>query len=483
MTKGVNKHPSYFDSRSLQDLVAEIQDVYLSDNRPWVVGYSGGKDSTATAQAVFIAIEKLPPEKRHKTVHIISSDTLVETPVVVDHIFSSIKLIGEAAKKKNLPIQTAIVRPAVSDTFWVNILGKGYPAPSNQFRWCTDRMKIKPANRFILDQVAEYGEAVVVLGVRKNESATRNQVISLHKIPGQLLSRHSTLPNAFVYSPIVEFTTDDVWNFLLQAPNPWGGDNRRLVTLYRNAQQGECPLVIDTTTPSCGNSRFGCWTCTVVAADRSMEAMIENGEEWMEPLLEFRELLASTQDPAVKEKYREFKRRDGKVMLKTNDEEGIVYGPYKFSFRKEMLERLLRIQKDLVRQDKNFQLITLPELLEIRRLWQLEQQDWSDSVSQIFETVMGRPLEVLTDDVVSFSQSDLELLKDLCEESELPWQMVAKLLDVERLYDGTSRRKKVLEELSSVLSEHWGSKEQALQRLRDRDSLKQQIIGQENHVL
>lgn len=433
MSRPGSKHSSIFEKRTLNDLIAEVQAVYLADTRPWVVGYSGGKDSTATAQLVYMAIEKLSPEKRHKKIHIISSDTLVETPVVVDHIFGSMKLIGEDARKKGLPIDVTIVKPATSETFWVNILGKGYPAPNNQFRWCTDRMKIKPANRFILDQVAEHGEAVVVLGVRMNESATRNQVINSHKIPGQLLSRHSTLPNAFVYSPVIDFTTDDIWHFLLQAPSPWGGDNRRLVTLYRNAQQGECPLVIDTTTPSCGNSRFGCWTCTVVTADRSMEAMIENGEEWMEPLLEFRGLLASTQDPSVKEVYREHKRRNGRVELKTNEEDGIIYGPYKFEFRKELLEKLLTIQRDLIRQDRSFQLITIPELLEIRRLWQLEQQDWADSVSLIYQRAMGKPLEILTDDVVSFSPEDQESLKQLSNDSGLPWQMVAKLLDVERL--------------------------------------------------
>ncbi|MCB1193045.1 MAG: hypothetical protein H7A23_12965 [Leptospiraceae bacterium] len=36
----------------------------------------------------------------------------------------------------------------------------------------------------------------------------------------------------------------------------------------------ECPLVIDDTTPSCGNSRLGCWTCTVIDQDKSMGYMI-----------------------------------------------------------------------------------------------------------------------------------------------------------------------------------------------------------------
>ena len=143
-------------------------------------------------------------------------------------------------------------------------------------------MKIRPANQFVLNKVTEHGEVIMVLGVRRGESATRDQVLSLHRIKNSLLSRHTTLPNASVYTPVVDFTTEDVWMYLLSNPSPWGGDNRQLVPLYRNTNaQGECPLVVDETTPSCGNSRFGCWTCTVVRKDKAMEGLIDNGEDWM----------------------------------------------------------------------------------------------------------------------------------------------------------------------------------------------------------
>src|ERR1700744_275373 len=140
--------------------------------------------------------------------------------------------------------------------------------------------------------------------------------MSFHRIKGSSLSRHSSLHNAFVYAPIEALSTDDVWTYLLQNPSPWGNDNRDLVTLYRNAQAGECPLVVDTTTPSCGNSRFGCWVCTVVNRDASMEAMVENGEEWLEPLLEFRNRLSALQDSALWPSIRKYKRRDGRVKVK-----------------------------------------------------------------------------------------------------------------------------------------------------------------------
>lgn len=444
----------------LESRYEEIRGVYLSDRRPWVVGYSGGKDSTTALQMIWHALSKLPHNQLTKPLYVIASDTLVETPKIVDYIDSSLHRMNEVAKREGLPFSAHKVKPVLENTFWVNLIGRGYPAPTKRFRWCTDRMKIDPANRFILEKVAEHGEVVVVLGVRKSESATRAQVMSLHRIRGSLLSRHSTLPNAFVYTPIQDFSLQDVWTYLLQVPSPWGNNNRDLVTLYRNAQGGECPLVVDTTTPSCGNSRFGCWVCTVVTRDTSMEAMIENGEEWLEPLLKFRDLLASTQDPLVKLQVRDFKRRNGQVMLKPNGE--IVPGPYKLEVRKDLLRRLLETQK-LVRTDgpnPQEQLISKEEMEQIRSIWRSESQDWEDSVPKIYRQVMGENLEWIADESSAFSGEELKLLNSICIRHKVPSAMVAKLLDVERELHGLGRRSSVREKLSAVLEEDWRSEEE-----------------------
>ena len=128
--------------------------------------------------------------------------------------------------------------------------------------------------------------------------------MNLYKIKGSLLSRHSKFSQSFVYTPIEDFTKDDVWSYLLQNKNPWGLINRDLLALYRSADSGECPLVLDEVTPPCGNSRFGCWVCTVVSKDRAVQALIDNGEEWLEPLLEYRDMLAETQVIENKHLYR-----------------------------------------------------------------------------------------------------------------------------------------------------------------------------------
>jgi DNA sulfur modification protein DndC len=438
----------------------EIRRVYLSDRRPWVIGYSGGKDSTTALQMIWYALSTLSPKDLSKPIYVISSDTLVETPKIVDYIDSSLGRMNTAAERLGFPLSAHKVRPNFENAFWVNLLGRGYPAPSKRFRWCTDRLKIEPANRFILDKVAEFGEVVVVLGVRKSESATRAQVMSLHRIKGSTLSRHSTLPNAFVYTPIEDFATQDVWTYLLQAPSPWGSNNRDLVTLYRNAQAGECPLVVDKSTPSCGNSRFGCWVCTVVTKDSSMEAMIENGEEWMEPLLQFRELLASTQDPLVKLQVRDFKRRNGQVMLKP--EGGYVPGPYKLSTRKDLLRKLLETEIAVRKQGPNRdeRLITKEELEQIRRIWRSEEQDWEDSLPKIYKQVTGQDLDWAADEQPAFSGEERNLLDAICANNEVPSAMIAKLLDIERELHGMSRRSAVHQRLSAVFDEDWRTEDE-----------------------
>jgi DNA sulfur modification protein DndC len=447
----------------LVELENEIREVYCGDDRPWVIGYSGGKDSTTALQLVWSALKALPSEKLSKPVYVISSDTLVETPMIVDFVDRTLDQINTAAKLAGLPITSHKVMPQTDDSFWVNVIGRGYPVPSNQFRWCTERLKISPANAFILDRVAEFGEVVVVLGVRTSESSTRAQVMSLHKISGSHLSRHSTLPKAFVYTPIEPFSVDDVWTYLLQVPSPWGGNNRDLVTLYRNAQAGECPLVVDTTTPSCGNSRFGCWVCTVVNRDASMEAMVENGEEWLEPLLDFRNKLSALQDSALWPSIRKYKRRDGRVKVKDGAPQ--PWGPYTIETRKDLLRTLLDVQKTVAFNEGHgdTELIRKSELEAIRALWRLEEHDWADSVPQIYRDVMGRDIEWIRYETPVFSTDEQEALRVICDRNELPMEMVAKLIEVERSLQGMSRRSSIQRKLAAVFEEDWRTTEQLLE--------------------
>ena len=303
--------------------------------------------------------------------------------------------------------------------------------------------------------MTEHGEVVVVLGVRKQESFTREQVINLHKITGSRLARHTNLPGAYVYTPIEEFTLKDVWDYLDLVPNPWGAHNDLLRDLYQTAA-GECPLVIDTLTPSCGQTRFGCWVCTVVDRDRSLEKMTAGGDAWMQPLIEFREFLMSTQDPANKPAQRSAVRRDGQVWIK---EQKLIYGPYSFQkqFRQELLRRLLRAQAKVRKlgPDPQMTLITAEELHAIRRLWRSEEGDWIDEVPQIYQEETGETLDWVQDDTGVFGVLEQELLEEICRAREVPLKLVQLLIGIEQEYEGMRRRHQIFKKIDTAMNRDW----------------------------
>ncbi|HEU6448922.1 MAG TPA: DNA phosphorothioation system sulfurtransferase DndC [Verrucomicrobiae bacterium] len=466
---------SKISGAQIKELQEEIRKIYLNDSRPWVIGYSGGKDSSCVLQLIWYALKELSKDQFKKPVYIISSDTLVETPAVVNQIDSSLKLIGEAAQKQGLPIYVHKVIPEIKDTFWVNMIGRGLPAPYTNFRWCTDRMKIAPTGNFIKRKIAEYGEVMIVLGSRRAESTTRAQVMSDRSSRGHYLSWHKDIQGAIVFTPIEDWETDDVWTYIINVPNPWGGNNRELITMYRNAQAGECPTVIDKSTPSCGGGRFGCWTCTVVTKDRSMEAMIENGEEWLQPMLDMRDWLAETQIPENKPKIRDHRRRNGKVeYFDAAGDQRIVWGPYKLEFRKEILRKLLRTQK-MVRKhgpDPKVNLIQPDELHKIRQLWLHEEGDWEDSLPKIYQVETDESLDWMINDQAGVGGLEKRLLDEISSEMDLPEGLMQQLFDVERSHQGMTRRFGIYDKIDQVLSKDWRTLEAALADTKNQPGIK-----------
>lgn len=341
---------------------SEMREEYYADHSfPWIVGFSGGKDSTLVAHLVFEMLLDMPPSRRRRTVHVVANDTLVESPLVIGHIRTVQAQMREAAEAFNLPVKVVTTQPTADDTFWVNLIGRGYPSPNRSFRWCTDRMKIRPTGRYIREQVDTTGRAILLLGVRRDESAKR--AVSAAKYDnGERLNRHNDMVGCMVFRPIVELTTEDVWEFLGSSPPPWGASHADLIALYRNSLGGECPVVVQKSdAPSCGtsSSRFGCWTCTVVQKDRSLEGFVEAGFAEFGPLLEFRDWLSAIRnDP----NHRSARRRNGKFTI--NEAGTFVPGPFTSDTRGEILRRLLSLQKDVGRE-----LISPDEIARIREIW------------------------------------------------------------------------------------------------------------------
>ena len=459
---------------TVKQLCEEIRKFYLWDEIPWVIGYSGGKDSSAVLQLVWLAVKDIPVTKRKKKIHVISTDTLVEQPIVSLWVDASHSRMRKAATEQEMPVIPHKLSPTTVDTFWVNLIGKGYPKPTNQFRWCTSRMKINPSNSFIRDVIRENGEALLVLGTRKAESQRRAR--NMNKMEAQSrgaflderLSLNSNLPNSRVFTPVEDWTNDDVWLFLMQVKNPWGHTNKSLLGMYQGASEdNECPLVVDTSTPSCGSSRFGCWVCTVVDKDRSMEAMIKNDheKEWMSPLLELRNELAEPND-----RYRrDYRRIDGRVML---FKDATIPGPYKKDWREHWVRRVLEVQQ-LVRElgpteVAQLELISMAELHEIRRIWLYEKHEFDDSLPTIFEDVVGEPFPTPPADDKLLGLEDWQILSEVCDGDERMFRLQADLLDVERQFRGMTRRAGVYDELMDRLkASQFKDEEEAIAIKRD----------------
>lgn len=418
-------------SKRIDDIIDEIGDQYTYADpspRPWIIGFSGGKDSTVLLLLVWRALLKIRdtfpyPFQLRRPIYVVCNDTMVENPVITEYVYEVLRLIQKAAKEQDLPIFVKTTVPKLEDSFWVNIIGKGYPVPNNAFRWCTDRLKIKPTSQFILDQVDEMGEAIILIGTRLDESATRAKSIRRHEIKGKRLTKHPLNVNTFTYSPIKALSLEEVWYIIKTFKSPWGFDNNKLFQIYvdASADDYECPTVVtDKSHASCGQSRFGCWTCTVVKEDKSMSALIKNGMDWMRPLLKFRDELLEGRNVSEN---RFSTRRNGQIAI---DENGHNQGSYSDAYRAKLLRILFETQKEVQKVKPHIELISSQELIAIQVTW-YRDGIFDFKVSEIFSQVYGRELNV---DNMKFREKIL--LEDVCKDNPRDYQVINDLLSLQK---------------------------------------------------
>ncbi|MGH9890729.1 MAG: DNA phosphorothioation system sulfurtransferase DndC [bacterium] len=393
-----------------QDIKESLRQLYLEDNRPWLVGFSGGKDSTMLASLVFDAALSVPPAERTKPISVVCTDTRVEIPAIADMVEGTLDRMRKCSQQHNLNIDANLLKPTIEESFWVNIIGRGYPPPNRVFRWCTQRLKIDPVTVFVQQRLGHWGEAILHLGARRAESSTRAQTMAGRETRNGL-RRHPDLPRVWVSNPIEFLTTEDIWAYLLQKPNPWGSDNRPLYKLYASASNGECPIQIDTSTPSCGNSRFGCWTCTVVERDKASEGLLASGDERMEKLIEFRETLLFYREPANG-------KRDNRRM---NGNDGP--GPLLISARRELLAKLLALQ-----EETHLQLISPEELLLIQQMWKAARDpDDGRGVARIVNKQRGVFMSTDLNELNRLREMEEEVAREKGIDAETLRRMLAKV--------------------------------------------------------
>lgn len=438
--------------RVFEDIIQEIMMVYRHDARPWLIGYSGGKDSTLLVSLVYEAVSRISEEERKKKVYIITSDTLVENPIVKKYMHDSSDHINKSSKRDRLNIDAQIIYPLPEQTFWSRVIGLGYPTPEPPgFRWCTERLKIQPMNLFVNERIKESGEIIILLGVRKAESATRNRTITAREIEGRLLNMHSDIKNAYVYNPITEVSNTLVWEFLLKDDgiSPWGSDLKYLFSLYQGENLGEEQSVLGEVDkdkiPVTGNSRFGCWCCTIVREDKSLLNFIEKGATELIPLRDFRNWLVAIRNNP---EYRDTKRRDGSVYLKSNGEAGL--GPFTLKGRKIILKKLLELQRDT-----GMELITSDELKTIDQMWDNEGDLTKRSLVDIYFEVFGTKLPWDEYKEQLFDDEAIAEIEDVALRYDLPVELITKIIVSVEKNKHITRNNRLQKEFDKLIQQEW----------------------------
>ena len=435
-------------AKFIQGIVDEIIDQYLyadETNRPWIIGFSGGKDSTVMLQLVWKAVEQIKQLTGivRRDIYVVCNDTMVENPVITEYVYRVLDKIELAAVKQDIPIYIRKTIPRLEDSFWVNLIGKGYPAPNNAFRWCTERLKIKPTSRLMLEQVDEFGEAVILIGTRKKESASRAKSMKKHEIKGKRLTKHPTQPNTFMYAPIRNLDLEEVWYIINTMESPWGADNAELFKIYSDASADdyECPTVVTNKEhKSCGQSRFGCWVCTVVKEDKSMTALINNGLTWLSPLLKFRNELAQERNII-----------ENRLPTRRNKTEAInQMGSYTPFYRADVLRRLLETQKEVQITKPHIELITNQELIAIQVIWYRDLL-FNNKVSDIYNNIFNNSLDMKQQE--EKNEKELQLLQDACNNNTNDFELIQELLTLQKNKSLLNKKRGLKDDIENRIEE------------------------------
>lgn len=414
--------------RIIDDLVDQYEFADKSD-RSWIIGFSGGKDSTVLLMLVWEALQKLkdtiPNYHFRRMVYVVCNDTLVENPIIEEYVHEVLTHIQRAAVEQGMPITVKKTSPKLEESFWINVIGRGYPVPNNTFRWCTDRLKIRPTSSFLHEQINEKGEAIVLLGTRYSESSNREKSIKKHEVKGSRLSPHTANANTMTYAPIKELELEEVWYLINTKKAQWGFDNKILFNIYADASSDdyECPTVVTTKEhKSCGQSRFGCWTCTVVKRDKSMSSLIENGQEWMAPLLELRDQMQLERN--INEN-RDSTRRNGQLAI---SEDGINQGNYTIKYRADLLRRILHAQKEIQKVKPHLNLISNQELIAIQVLWNRDLE-FNFSVSELYKEFYEKDLD--KDTFRSINPTERRIISEECKDDPEILDLIENLISIQ----------------------------------------------------
>lgn len=290
-----------------QEIKEHMKEVYLRDDVPLAIAYSGGKDSTLLLLLLWEMLSSLPVDQRRKTVHLISSDTGVETPDMTDYVHKAIKSIQRSAEEQQIPIETNLVKPSLKQSFWWKVLARGtlISTPNTKHRWCTHTLKIAPTQSKLKELLAQspiqFGEnqkhqLILALGIRNEESARRKASISKWELSEEsYFSRHSDFDEILCYGPLKFVTADELWFKLMEYETlPFGVKISDLTVQYGESIM-ECGIKTSNEQGkacSAAGNRAGCWSCGLVSGkDPMLVRHIQEGKTKYQYLLDWKTLM------------------------------------------------------------------------------------------------------------------------------------------------------------------------------------------------
>ncbi len=318
--------------RNVSNAANRITQAVDDGVRDLAVAYSGGKDSTALLVLVSEVIARSFANK--VKLHVVYADTNLELPPLVETAFATLSHFRRFCNDNDVSYLVHLTERPLDQSFWVLMIGKGYPPPNRHFRWCTDRLKIQPP-RSILRNLPE--RSGLLTGVRADESANRARTLKKGcSADGECgLEKWTDAENQEglrFYAPLIDWRTCKIWDYL----NAWAGEDG-------------WPVIKLAETYGTGATRFGCWTCTLVDEDKALQ-QVTSLEQWqhLKPLADFRRVLLEEAHSSENRLYRATGAK-GKLTL---------------SFRKKLLDKLLEIQSTVDRP-----LISSQEIEHIKELW------------------------------------------------------------------------------------------------------------------
>jgi len=316
------------------ELSVESLRHYGSFYKHWAIAYSGGKDSSCVVTLVSHLVEtgQIP---KPDSITVLFADTRQELPP----LHTAAMGILDALKQRGF--DTRVVLPDLDYRYFVYMLGRGVPPPSNTFRWCTPKLKVMSMERELEKLREERGEKFLMLtGVRIGESAARDQriAISCTKDGGECgqgwFQQSSSGAIADTLAPIVHWRVCHVWDWLMFEAPMLGFSTGAIARVYgQDAADGEEPI----------NARTGCIGCPLVQKDAALDRVVAQPEwAYLSPLQKLRPLYWEIKKPQYRHRKHGEVKKDGSLAAKQNR-----LGPLHMEARRWMLQQVLEIQAEV----------------------------------------------------------------------------------------------------------------------------------------